>query len=161
VAGPRTLDRPLRAFRIGDARGAFPIWDPGGALRQRGRWHEAGSPVIYASEHFSTALLEVLVRHRQTMPANQHFIEATIPAGVAYEVVTADTCPGWQDPDQVAARARGADWLRRADALLLLVPSVVARPERNVVVNAAHPDFPRIEKGLETPVWWDRRLFAP
>ena len=31
--------------------------------------------------------------------------------------------------------------------------------ERNVVVNGLHPDFEGLTAGLETPVWWDRRLF--
>lgn len=46
--------------------------------------------------------------------------------------------------------------------MLLFVPSVVARPERNLVINTRHPEYEGlgIEVGLETPVWWDRRLFA-
>ena len=43
-----------------------------------------------------------------------------------------------------------------------MVPSVVARLEWNIVINVTHPDFERsrIAVGLETPVWWDQRLFA-
>ena len=44
---------------------------------------------------------------------------------------------------------------------MLLVPSVVARVERNLVINADHPEFARVTVGLETPVWWDARLFRP
>ena len=46
--------------------------------------------------------------------------------------------------------------------MLLVVPSVVARIESNVVINTRHPDYEglSIEVGLETPVWWDQRLFA-
>jgi hypothetical protein len=32
--------------------------------------------------------------------------------------------------------------------------------ERNFVFNTTHPDFARIKPGLETPVWWDSRLFG-
>jgi RES domain-containing protein len=32
--------------------------------------------------------------------------------------------------------------------------------EQNLVINTSHPDFARITIGLETPVWWDERLFA-
>ena len=42
---------------------------------------------------------------------------------------------------------------------ILIVPSVVARMERNVVVNGRHPDFEGLTVGLETPVWWGERLF--
>jgi RES domain-containing protein len=41
----------------------------------------------------------------------------------------------------------------------LLVPSFVARLERNVVINPAHPNTARIEVGAPQPVLWDRRLF--
>ena len=159
MAKPRTLERPMRAYRIGDPDGLFPIWDPGGALRRAGRWHEAGTPVIYASEHYATAMLEKLVHHRGILPPRQHFVEATVPPGVPYEVVTPDACPGWHERDQGAARAAGRTWYERGEACLLVVPSVVARMERNLVINSAHPDFRRIEVGLETPVWWDERLF--
>ena len=42
----------------------------------------------------------------------------------------------------------------------LLVPSVVARVERNVVIHPHHADAGSIAVGLETPVHWDSRLFA-
>ena len=92
---PRTLPEPMRAYRIGDPAGQFPVWSTEGAKRTSGRWHEAGDAVIYASEHYSTALLEKLVHWNGALPPNQHFIEITIPAGTSYEVVTADIVPDW------------------------------------------------------------------
>lgn len=65
--------------------------------------------MIYASEHYSTAMLEMLARWNGPPPGDQ--------------------------------------------------PSVVARMDRNVIINADHPDFPRLRPGPETPVWWDERLF--
>ena len=50
--------------------------------------------------------------------------------------------------------------MKEKRSAILLVPSVVARMERNVVINSRHADFNRLTAGLETPVWWDRRLFA-
>ena len=41
---------------------------------------------------------------------------------------------------------------------ILIVPSVVARMERNVLINPAHVDAARIRPGLEVPVTWDARL---
>ena len=38
--------------------------------------------------------------------------------------------------------------------------SVVARIERNVVINSRHSDFEGLTVGLETPAGWDRRLFS-
>lgn len=57
-------------------------------------------------------------------------------------------------------RAFGHRWYTEGRSAVLLVPSVVARMERNVVINAAHEEFGRMKVGLETPVWWDERLFG-
>lgn len=156
----RVLDAPMTAWRIGDQDGEFPIWDDGGARRAEGRWHRAGSGVIYASQSYSTAMLEKLVHYSGVLPRGQHFITITIPQGISYEVFSEAHHPAWSDRDGTVARAFGDEWLRDARSAILLVPSVVARMERNVIVNTAHPEFARITAGLETPVWWDDRLFS-
>ena len=61
--------------------------------------------------------------------------------------------------DGAVARAFGCAWYTEARSAILIVPSVVARMERNLLFNAAHPDFPRISAGLEEPIRWDERLF--
>ena len=157
--GHRRLDRPLTAWRIGDSDGRHPVFSPEGGRRAAGRWNEAGDAVIYASEHYSTAMLEKLVRLGE-MPAGQHFVEITVPAGVSYEVATGDQVPGWHEKNCARARAFGHAWYRACRSAVLLVPSVVARMERNLLIHSEHPDFARIEAGLETPIWWDERLFA-
>ena len=156
------LAAPMRVFRVGDATGVFPVWSAQGARRSSGRWHEYGTEVIYASASYSTALLEVLARWNRRMPRNQHFVEAAIPAGTSHEVVTPEILPEWSHPDEEAARRFGRAWYRDRRSVILVVPSVVARMERNVVINTRHPEYEglRIEVGLETPVWWDRRLLS-
>ena len=156
----RTLGSPLSAYRIGDPEGEFPIWDDGGARLSSGRWHEEGAAVIYASEHYSTAMLEKLVHYQGELPSGQHFVEITIPAGISYEVVNVDFIEGWWAADGEAARQFGRQWYLENRSAILIVPSVVARMERNVVFNTRHPDFGKIEAGLETPIWWDNRLFS-
>lgn len=42
---------------------------------------------------------------------------------------------------------------------MLVVPSVVARAEWNVLVNPLHADAGRIVVGGPEPVQWDERLF--
>jgi RES domain-containing protein len=149
----------MTAWRIGDPNGVYPIYSPEGAKRTQGRWNDLGDCVIYASEHYATSMLEKLVHWNGLLPPNQHFMEIAIPPGVTYEVVTADILPDWHAPGAETARRFGHEWYSAGRSAILLVPSVVGRPERNVVINATHPDFGRIEPGLETPVWWDRRLF--
>lgn len=156
---PQVLDRVLTCYRIGDPDGEFPIFDATGSKLFPGRWNTEDTPLIYASEHYSTALLEKLVHGSGQLPPNQHFITITVPNGVSYETVTGDTLPGWDHPDCRIARAYGADWCRKARSAILIVPSVVARMERNILINPAHPEFARIEHSLHVPVRWDTRLF--
>lgn len=155
----RRLPDAWTAYRIGDPDGAWPIWDVGGARRSAGRWHEAGADVIYASRNYSTAMLEKLVHYNGALPPRQHFIEITLPAGLSYEVVNPDILSGWASVDGSVARRFGETWFKQGRSAVLVVPSVVARMEVNLVINASHPEFGLIRTGLETPVWWDARLF--
>lgn len=157
---PRRLADAWTAWRIGDPDGEFPIWDVGGARTTSGRWHEAGAGVIYAARSYSTAMLEKLVHHSGSMPKGQHFIEISIPAGTSYEVFSEAHHPEWSDRNGDVARRFGQAWYREGRSAILVVPSVVARMERNIVFNADHADFFAITTGLETPIWWDDRLFA-
>jgi RES domain-containing protein len=150
----------MSAFRIGDPHGEFPIWDDGGARKTSGRWHETGAGVIYASQHYSTAMLEKLVHYEGELPPNQHFIDITIPAGTSYEVVNPDLLTGWADTAGETARQFGRAWYAESRSAILIIPSVVARMERNIIFQTAHDDFNAVETGLETPVWWDERLFS-
>lgn len=108
--------------------------------------------MIYASEGYSTAMLEKLVRLGE-MPPNQRFVEITIPSGTSYEVVTKDSLPRWHERNCAVSRAFGAQWFRETRTAILLVPSVVARMERNVLIHPEHRDAKRIRVGVETPIW--------
>ena len=154
------LDRVLTAYRIGDPDGAFPIFDAGGSRIAPGRWNSTNSPLIYASQHYSAAMLEILANGIGRLPPNQHFIEITIPSGVSYEVLNPAYLPGWDSTRLTASRGYGEAWQRSCQSLLLLVPSVVARMELNVLINPEHPEFSRIAYSLHQRVWWDRRLFG-
>jgi RES domain-containing protein len=149
----------MRAYRIGDKDGAYPIWSGEGSRDTPGRWNDPGQPMIYTSEHYSTALLEKLVRTGE-LPPNQHFIEITIERGVSYEVVNVAAMPHWFAENQSDARAFGSKWFEEIRSAILIAPSVVARVDNNVMINPRHPDFAHVRAGLETPVWWDARLFA-
>jgi RES domain-containing protein len=157
----QVLDRTLTAYRIGDPDGEFPIFDATGSRLFPGRWNEPDTPVIYASEHYSTAMLEKLAHAAiGKLPPNQHFIEITIPRGLTYEVVTKDSLPGWDDRSMTAARKFGATWVKEKRSAILLVPSIAARMEKNVIIAPAHPEFGAIETSLHEPVCWDERLFG-
>lgn len=154
------LDRVLRAYRIGDPDGRYPIFDASGSRLYPGRWNTPASPVLYASEHYSTALLEKLVHGGGVLPPNQHFIEITIPNGISYEVLDPAALPGWDAMRGTASKRFGEDWQRSRRSAVLIAPSVVARLDNNVLINLDHPEATKITHGLHRPVWWDARLYG-
>jgi RES domain-containing protein len=154
------LDRVLTCYRIGDPDGAYPIFDATGSKLSPGRWNTAQCPILYASEHYSTAMLEKLVHGSGTVPPNQHYIEITIPNGVSYEILNIANLPDWAHATPTASKTYGDDWQRTKRSLLLIVPSVVARVERNFLLNPDHPQFGQLRASLHQPIWWDDRLFS-
>ncbi|KTQ98013.1 hypothetical protein NS226_02610 [Aureimonas ureilytica] len=156
----QVLDRTLQSYRIGDPAGTYPIFDATGSTIAPGRWNTPGSPLIYTSEHFATALLEKLVHGSGRLPPNQHFVTTTLPRGLSYEVFSPPALPGWDVMPPTVSKGFGERWCAERRSVLLFVPSVVARPERNILINPAHPEFPLIAVSLHEPVFWDRRLFG-
>jgi len=154
------LDRTLTSYRIGDPNGVYPIFTATVSTLAPGRWNTPGSTVIYTSEHYSTALLEKLVHGSGMLPPHQHFVTVTIPRGTSYETFSAPALPGWDMMPATVSKTFGERWVMERRSAILLVPSVIARVERNVLINPNHPEFGGIEVSLHEPVYWDRRLFG-
>ncbi len=107
-------------------------------------------------------MLERLV-HAGTgrIPRNQKAILITIPARVSIEECTAEGLPpGWDREDNIASRSFGDAWLESRRSAVLIVPSAVAKYEKNVLINPAHPDFKWIVGSRPEAVVWDARLFG-
>lgn len=153
------LHKVIVAYRIGDPDGDYPIFDATGSKLFPGRWNTPSSPMIYAAEHYSTAMLEKLVNGSGSIPPNQHFIEITLPIRLSYEVVTSSVLPHWEDADCKVAKQFGEPWQQQKRSVLLFVPSVVARQENNILINPDHPEFHHISHGIHQPIFWDNRLF--
>lgn len=147
-------------YRVGDPHGDYPIFDATGSTLYPGRWNDPDTPVIYASEHYSTAMLEKLTHAAGLLPPNQHYVEITLPKGLSFEVVTKDKLPNWDTVDPYVSRRFGVNWVRENRSAILLVPCYVARIERNVVINPQHIEFSQIEYALPEPVWWNSRFFS-
>lgn len=94
------------------------------------------------------------------MPPSQHYIEITLPMGLAYEIMTTDSLPGWDTALPSASRTFGRDWIHACRTAVLMVPSFAARIEFNILINQPHLQSAQIEHSLPAPIWWDRRLFS-
>lgn len=151
------LDRTMRAYRIGIHSNRYPIFDGTGAKLYPGRWN-ANYQVIYCGENYSLAMLEKLV-HSNTgnIPEHQQWIEITIPVGTTYETVTTYSLANWNQPS--ISKDFGDKWLDSKRSCILIVPSVIAPMENNILINEAHPQFSTVSTSLNQPVIWDRRLF--
>jgi RES domain-containing protein len=150
---------PLRAYRIADRR--RKIFDGHGAALIGGRWNSPGRHVIYAAETFAGAMLETLVHTNiGKLPKTHSWIEILIRKGVQIEEVHPANVPGWDAPDQRVSRRFGDQWYDEGRTAVLLVPSIVARPEHNIAINQDHPEFRRIRATAPKPVIWDERLFG-
>lgn len=151
------LDRTMKAYRIGIHNNRYPIFDGTAAKLYPGRWN-ANYPVIYCGENYSLAMLEKLV-HSNTgnIPEGQQWIEITIPVGTTYETVTTYSLSNWKQPN--ITKAFGDDWLLTKRSCILIVPSIIAPMENNILINEAHPQFSTITTSLNQPMIWDRRLF--
>lgn len=94
------------------------------------------------------------------LPSNQHYIRITVPNGISYEIFQPAAHPGWDGEDWEICKAFGAQWHAEVRSALLLVPSLPARIERNILINPLHPDAASITHELPEPVWWDERLYG-
>lgn len=157
---PAPAPQAWQAWRIADGR--FEVFSAVGASLVGGRWNSPGLAVIYASRTFSGAMLECLAHAGiGRVPRTHVAVEISIAATVAVESHDEHSLPaGWDDGDLVVARAFGNAWVRERRSAVLVLPSVVARREGNVVLNPAHADFRRIKSSPPEPVLWDARLFG-
>ncbi len=148
------------AYRIADGR--HPIFDATGAMLHGGRWNSIGGRVIYASETYAGALLEILVHANLShAPKNHRVVRINIPDEIEVEVVSVDLVQHWDAEDAAASRAFGDRWIRDARTALLKVPSVVTQGRENdLVLNAAHPQCALIKPEPPESVYWDDRLFG-
>ena len=149
-----------QAWRIADGR--FDVFSPIGASLVGGRWNSPGLGVIYASRSYAGAMLECLAHAGiGRMPRTHVAIEIAIAATVSVEGHDESSLPaGWDHADLRVARAFGDAWIRERRSAVLVVPSVVARREGNLLLNPQHADFKKIVAGSPEPVVWDARLFA-
>jgi len=153
-------DLSVRVWRLCKAKWTSTAFDGEGARRVSGRWHVAGTPVVYTASSRSLAVLEMLVNmdpHQAS--ADWVLIPADIP-GRGLRHLGEDALPtDWDSiPALDATRSLGTCWVRDTESLALAVPSVVLPKENNVLLNPRHPDFVQVSFGTPEPFTFDPRL---
>lgn len=152
------LDGDLIAYRIARS-GPFPVYSGEGARRYGARWNSAGRAVIYGSLCYATSLLEQMVHlNGGPVPTLLRYILIRIPKTVLRRHIDLQTFSGWNADDLTLTQAFGDQWHERRREAVLLLPSVVAPLELNVLINPDHDDAGRITHDGEQPIVVDRRL---
>lgn len=115
-----------------------------GAKITGGRWNRPGFAMVYCSQNISLACLETVI-HLKTggLPLNRYLVRIEIP-DTTWEVagqLTAATAPiGWDAiPTGKASLDYGDAWVAGGTSALLLVPSVIAPEEHDILINPVHP----------------------
>lgn len=149
----------MQIFRIGDQRHA--IWDGTGAALIGGRWNSPGKPLIYGSLSYSCAMLEILAHANiGRIPTSHKLVIVDVPDDVSIESHNENTLPdGWDQENSSSARTFGDQWLSEARTALLIVPSVIARLDKNILVNPFHSDANKLVVSSPKEIIWDKRLF--
>ena len=142
----------LTAFRIRSLR--YPLLDGGGAAASDdARWNSRGRRIIYAAEHYATALIEKMAQMNTTrLPATLVYARLDLPLS-AVERVEPAAIPGWDADDKGASQGFGDQWYDERRSLALLVPSLAAPGlEWNVLINQQHSDFATIAASKPRPI---------
>jgi RES domain-containing protein len=114
-----------------------------GAFINGGRWNSPGVRVVYTTSSIALAVLEVLAYRKAKKPLTPRHL---------YSVMLEETQVRWLRPDELPAdwnsyphsestQQLGDAWVRAGETVGLAVPSALAPPEVNVMLNAQHPDF--------------------
>lgn len=151
----------MRVWRICKAEHAARAFTGEGALLYSGRWHHAGTPVVYCSESRALAALEQLVHlHRNRLPPNFACFSVEIPDELTIrEVRIAELPAEWRrHPGPPELRDIGTSWVESAETVVLRVPSAVVPGEHNYLLNPRHRDFGRLAIGDPEPFTFDERL---
>ncbi|MFT3987706.1 RES family NAD+ phosphorylase [Aestuariivirga sp.] len=130
-----------------------------GGRRAAGRWHSRGRPIIYAAEHPTGALVEILVHlDRDLLPDQCQLITIEAPETISIQTISEDLLrPGWSS-DEAFTRRLGDAWLAARSSLLLRVPSVILPEAWNMLINPVHPEISQLAIANQQSFPLDRRL---
>jgi RES domain-containing protein len=143
------------AWRIVLASEAAAAFSGQGAWRYGGRWNSRGVRVIYASEHQSTAALEVFVHNKPFNPNERYKAFRLEWPDSLTEGFPAEKLPAnWRVfPAPVETKEIGDRWVQERRSAVLALPSVISPADTNFLLNPEHRDFKRIR--IASPIDFD------
>jgi RES domain-containing protein len=143
------------AWRIVRASRAQTAFTGDGAWRYGGRWNSPGVRVVYASEHQSTAALEVFANRVPFILEERYKAFRLEWPDRLTETLSVTKLPAdWRrSPAPPEAIEIGDRWAREQRSAVLALPSVLSPADTNFLLNPQHPDFKHIR--ISPPVDYD------
>jgi RES domain-containing protein len=151
-----------RVYRILRKPYSKKPFDGEGGYLFGGRWSSPGVRLAYAAEHLSLAIVEYFVHiDPEDPPQDLVVVTADVPDAVSRVSIADRQLPrGWrQVPARPALAAIGDEFVHRARAAVLIVPSVLAPSESNWLINPRHAAFAKIRVNPAEPFQYDARFF--
>jgi RES domain-containing protein len=130
-----------------------------GGLYGSGRWHEKGTRILYTSQTFSLAKMEVLA-NAQTLPRDYWYLVLEIPDDVAIREIERKELPANWDafphPKEMTSLTNA--WIKEGVELVMKVPSVHSLYESNFLINPLHPQASQLKVVEAGPHTFDKRF---
>jgi RES domain-containing protein len=117
-----------------------------GARMFGGRWNSKGNPMLYATEHISLAVLEVLVNKRtsELYQCSFNLIKMEVSPNDVRTISKDALKESWEN-DMEYSRFIGDQFLKDPEIWILKVPSTVIDEEHNFLINPFHKEFRKLE----------------
>ena len=106
-------------------------------------------------------MLELRVHSPLPFPRTRCRFAIEVPDDALIAVAAENLPRGWDKlPSGPASKRFGDSWVAQGSSLGLLVPSVVASEEKNLVLNSSHPRFQEVRVLSKQRVALDKRLYS-
>jgi RES domain-containing protein len=131
------------AWRIVLESEAATAFSGEGAWRYGGRWNSQNIRVIYASEHQSTAALEVFVHNKPFSPNEKYkAFRLEWPDSITERFPTKKLPANWRVlPPPMETREIGDRWVQERRSAVLALPSAISPADTNFLLNPDHKHF--------------------
>jgi RES domain-containing protein len=117
--------------------------------------------VLYCATSESLAMLELRVHSPHPYPRTRWRFAIEVPDDALTSVAVEELPRRWDNlPAGPASKRFGDAWAAVRSSLGLLVPSVMASEEKNLMLNPLHPRFQEVRVLSKQGVVLDKRLYS-
>lgn len=150
----------MTVFRICNPQFSEDISGTGAKL-YGGRWNSKGVAALYASEHISLSVLEMLVHNRFTdFTIDLNLLHLAFTDTLSIKEVKSNKLKTDWINDFDYTRFMGDQFIQAGTHAILKVPSAVIKEEHNFIMNPLHADFKKIKITQTVSFSTDKRLFS-